>query len=115
MKTIVFEDDVRRMYPEWTITRATRGPRLGELIATHPAIPSKFHGITPEQLALRLEAPELWRLQECYGDRYSIRRTPGLWMATPLRSVGGGAPLTEDTPDALEQQIREHAGLLRPA
>ncbi|MGW9637418.1 hypothetical protein [Nocardiopsis alba] len=107
MKTtkIVTEDDVRHAYPAWTITRATTGPRLGELIATHPGIPGPIKSVTPDRLLRLLEGPELLRLRDSYGGRYWIRRTPTMWIATLRRDDGTEPTIIEDTSGALERRM----------
>ncbi|MFC9941287.1 hypothetical protein [Nocardiopsis alba] len=102
---IVTEDDVRRVYPAWTITRATTGPRLGELIATHPDIPGPIRSVTPDRLLRLLEGPELLRLRDRYGDRYWIRSKPTMWVATLKRNDGTEPTLIEDTPGELERRM----------
>lgn len=102
---IVTEDDVRHAYPEWTITHATSGPHLGELVATHSDIPGSICSATPERLMLLLKGPELMRLRDLYGDRYRIRTTPNLWIAACRRRDGTEPTLIEDTAGELEQRM----------
>lgn len=102
---IVTEDDVRAAYPAWTITRATSGPHLGELTATHPDIPGPICSATPERLMLLLKAPELMRLRSAYGDRYRIRTTPNLWIAACSRHDNTEPTIIEDTAGELERRM----------
>lgn len=104
---IVTEDDVRHAYPEWKIIRATSGPHLGELVATHPDISGSICSAEAGQLMLLLKGPELVRLQDLYGDRYRIRNTPHLWIATCRRNDGTEPTIIEDTPGALERRMCE--------
>lgn len=102
---IVTEEDVRHAYPKWKIIRATSGPHLGELTATHPDIPGPICSATPERLMLLLKGPELLRLRGRYGDRYRIRNTTHLWIATCRRHDNTEPTIIEDTAGELERRM----------
>ncbi|MFW6638808.1 hypothetical protein ACOALZ_02055 [Nocardiopsis algeriensis] len=85
-------------YPGWEISRdgGERGywcARRGDVEVTAE---------TPTGLLVRLEARELARLQKEYGKRYSIRRSPTLWIATCRVDDGTEPTLIKDTSHELE-------------
>ncbi|WP_431889514.1 hypothetical protein [Nocardiopsis alba] len=98
---------MRAAYPKWRITLVDEGPHLGELVATHPDIPGPICSATPERLMLLLKGPELMRLRSAYGDRYWIRTTPNLWIATRRVRDDREPTIIEDTAGDLERRMCE--------
>ncbi|MCP3011971.1 hypothetical protein NGM33_01405 [Nocardiopsis dassonvillei] len=88
----------------WTISREPRFAIPSVWAATR----GTEHLVAPTAADLldRLEGQELARLQAEYGDRYSIRRSRTLWIAT-LRVDDGTEPtLMCDTWPELETRMR---------
>ncbi|GAA1454179.1 hypothetical protein [Nocardiopsis tropica] len=91
-------------YPQWGISRVRDGAAHGDWQATRDGV--VLAADSPAGLLVRLEAQELSRLQEAYKDRYWIRRTPSLWIATCRTDNGSEPTLMRDTSCDLEAAMQ---------
>lgn len=91
-------------YPEWTISRDPSPGQRAVWAATRCGV--RVVASSPAGLLVRLESQELARLQEEYGDRYSIRRSPTLWIATRRADDGTEPTHIKDTSYELEAAMR---------
>ncbi len=91
-------------YPEWTISRDPSPGQRAVWAATRCGV--RMTAPSPAGLLVRLEVQELARLQEEYGGRYEIRRTPTLWIATRRADDGTEPTLIKDTSYELEAAMR---------
>lgn len=89
-------------YPEWKISRDGGG--RGSWCACRGGV--EVTASTTARLLVLLETQELARLQEEHGERYKVRRTPTLWIATCRVDDGTEPTLIKDTSHELEQAMR---------
>src|SRR5690606_24610506 len=86
-------------YPAYAIHRERDGAVHGDWVAVREGV--ELHAETPTALLVRLESQELSRLQAEHGDRYSIRRTPSVWIATRRDDAGWEPTLMADSTEVL--------------
>lgn len=87
-------------YLAYGIHREHDGACHGHWVATREDV--TLTAKTPSALLVALESQELSRLQAAYGDRYVIRRTPSMWIATRRKDDNTEPTIIRDTSEELE-------------
>ena len=90
-------------YPAYVIHRERDGAVHGDWVATRGDV--TLTSATPSALLVRLESQELSRLQAEHGDRYAIRRTPSVWIATRRDNADVEPTIMCETSDELDAQM----------